>query len=591
MPKLSSVKNESSSEEKNFEQHDSLISVTAESSINFLADDYEGNLIEVMHNFFIKEEQGDPIPFDRSQKIVLFVQALGATAGVYAWPPAAEFAKGKPEWIALSIMITNPLSSVLFLTKATADFLNATIQDFTAPKQIANIISLPSAKELLNKYGKITAGSVICAIPFGILTYFYPLPGCNSKACLSVIVFHSWLSNTIMHALSWGFIMTPAFWYYRLPTLPFTSLYKKLRNYFLSDSEREYLSDIKELESIYNKYRIILSSKVISATENNVSFAWDAVKRHQYELSNSVLKEKTFVEFIRLGSMNESIGYQRSLLFSAKFFGAIFTMIGILGWILSPFYLASSTFGFGLWETLAFGILPAYTTIVLSTFFGQHIWEQIYTYFTSYNGLMSKLPVEAKYFPIPFTILTLCNCYISAFAYANGKQYIESTEFNLEIWQKSQPILANIAIPALILLSFIPLQDLNKAMLRGVNATVGESNNEKVKAMRLLSASTLFSGYLQKMDGKKMMKSLAQYSIADRKIILGMNASEFEVDYDTFHKKYQTIEQKKRFLTGKNHSYASGGNRNLMYRASSSNDNDNVQNRDSHYNENSLKRS
>ncbi|STX49515.1 Uncharacterised protein [Legionella hackeliae] len=94
---------------------------------------------KALYDHFIKETNGDPIPFGRGSKIGLFLELLGGTGGVYAWPPAWEYAKQKAPWQAYSFAIANPISNALFLIKATDDLIDTIQAEANVPKEIAGL--------------------------------------------------------------------------------------------------------------------------------------------------------------------------------------------------------------------------------------------------------------------------------------------------------------------------------------------------------------------------------------------------------------------------------------------------------------------
>ena len=90
--------------------------------------------------------------------------------------------------------------------------------------------------------------------------------------CVAVTVAHSGSANIILHGISWGLILTPQFWYYRIPYLPFEkafALYKRSR---LTPEER-HLSEIQQqrIKIVYKKYKNSLSQFLITASEKIVN--------------------------------------------------------------------------------------------------------------------------------------------------------------------------------------------------------------------------------------------------------------------------------------------------------------------------------
>src|SRR3990167_3012582 len=157
--------------------------------------DEQSNALEALFQYYIQESTGDPIPFSKHVFIPLSLELLGGSAGIYSWPPATKYAQDTTPWIKYSLIITNPLSNVLFLLKATDDFFNTLAIEFTIPHPLKAILTRTHKTELRRKYLKILVGSAICAIPFGVTTYLFPLPHCETTACLSAIIVHSWISN------------------------------------------------------------------------------------------------------------------------------------------------------------------------------------------------------------------------------------------------------------------------------------------------------------------------------------------------------------------------------------------------------------
>ncbi len=484
--------------------------------------------LDLLFSYYIEESYGNPIPFGPLEKFSLAIQIFGATAGVYAWPPAAKYSEHEEAWVRISMVAANPLSSVLFLAKATADFFTWLIQELTIPIDIKLVMLESSKKKLAAKFIKIIIGSAVCAIPFGILTYFFPLPGCLSKVCLGIIVTHSYLSNLIMHALSWRFILQPELWYYRLPILPFEKLYESLKWLRHSQSERARSSKRASIEAIYNKYRVILSKSIILAAERCVE---DYIKDNQ---SCGYFMHNSFESFMKVNK-DSKLPLRNCIMPFIKILGSLFMITAVLGWVVSPFYLASSVLKFGTTYSIAFGILPAYTTMVLASFFGSYFFSKMYSYFTSWTNChwSSKLPLEGRLFPIPFILLTVVNMYVSAFAFANGVEYIENSNFDNRIWQIISPILVRVAIPALIILSFLPLQDLISAVIRGCVINFGADSNKK-EACRLLSKATAFSERACQIKGPDLMNALNKYSPEQRvSFFQGISEDEFQRDVAT----------------------------------------------------------
>lgn len=511
------------------------------------------NVVEALFSHYFPESNGDSMPFGTSQKVAFLIQILGATAGIYAWPPAAQFSQGQPDWISWSIQITNPGSSVLFLMNATADLLNEIDREITRSSRLPGILVPPNKAYLIEKYSKMAVGSAICAIPFGILTYFFPLPGCTSNACLGVIVAHSWLSNLIMHALAWGFILSPDYWYYRIPIMPIEKLFSAIYNTRLTNEQQVALQRNNEIQAIFSKYHSKISAKIAAATTSRVEYYLDNFL-DKTTVDLSIFKADSLIEYIENSASHTirleqvTVDETREALITRgtpapsntrtltviKFAGGLFIMVGITGWIVSPFYLGQKVLKLDPAGTVAFGILPAYSTVVLSSFFGSLIMPRIYLYMSDLhklnaNSWKNKLSYEARMYPVVFTGLVLLNVYISAFAYANGIEYIDSTNFNNKIWTDTKPVLKGIAIPALVLLSFVPLLDLINTGIRNYVCYSKSVDPAKREACRLLCKSTLFGGRISQLDGKKMMNNINSYTVNQRKL-LDINEEELSRD-------------------------------------------------------------
>ena len=488
-----------------------------------VSSDSEANALEGLYKYYIKESSCDPIPFDRAQKTVLFLQVVGATAGIYLWPPAREYAKGKAPWLGESVVVTNPLSGVLFLTKATGDFLYTIIRDFTRPQQLKSYMEPVDRSAIVAKYTKLAVGSAVCAIPFGILTYLFPIPSCDSSACIWSITVHSWVINVILHALSWGFIFTEKYWYYRLPSLPFEKLYRYYRHAKMSETERVEFSEQARLNEIFRKYKSIVAGSILNASQRHV-------QKHTQQPAYLNHEINTFEDFIK--SENDSV-IERSclhhpyILNAWGLFGGLFIVVGLTGWVTSAFYLASHVFHWNVAATIAFGILPAYTTIVLGHFFGSHIMTNIYRYFTTFESCNSKIPVEAKMYPLIYTLMTVMNVFIGVFAFGVGVEFI-NTNLSNAMWDDLRHALIKVAVPALIILSFFPLQDLVHALISGTVSFFGKPTNNK-KACRLLLKSTEFSERVEQMKGSSLLTSLGMFSSKSRKD-MGITENEFQDD-------------------------------------------------------------
>ncbi len=185
--------------------------------------------LDILYDHFIKELNGDPIPFGKTEKLHIVCEIVGASAGIYSIEPSWEYGQNQAPWFRYSLTIANPLSNVLFLMKATDDMLNIISMEMMVPPELSTVLKPMDKTSLAVKQIKLILGSLVCSVPFAITTYLFPFPNCVSPTCLGTTVTHSLLTNMILHAISWNFILTPELWYYRLPFIPLEKLYNCFR--------------------------------------------------------------------------------------------------------------------------------------------------------------------------------------------------------------------------------------------------------------------------------------------------------------------------------------------------------------------------
>lgn len=511
--------------------------------------------LDRLFSHYIKEKEGDPIALSSRDAMALFLELLGGSGGIYSWPPAMAYAKNMAPWLVYSFAITNPLSNVLFLIKAT-DGLFDTIQlETNIPPSLGDLIDEKASTGLVQKYTKMSMGSLICVIPFGISVYLFPLPGCVETWCTSLTVTHSVVSNTILHAVSWGLILAPEYWYYRLPVLPFEKLSSLIKNKCFSASEQlEMLALSRQREAIYQRYKDALSCALKSATDKMVG----DYLRHAAS-SADVLRAiqndgMTFIQFVELGrsapirhaqpvSSWHSVARQTSTFLSdtgVGILGAGVMVVGCIGWIANPYYVALDRLNLDLPEAITIGSLPAYSTAVLCAFYGAAVFKQIFNYMTTCNSIRDKFPFEAQLYPKIFALFLVVNLYVSFFAYATGLQLI-ATVFEDKMWDDYRPTLENISMPTLQLLSFIPLVELFCIVVRKSVSKFGALDNDDTLAARLLYKMSPISYYLQQMKGDALMKSLLQFTPAQRST-LSLDNSQFEKDIGELNKIQKQID-------------------------------------------------
>lgn len=484
------------------------------------------NPLDRVYQHYIEENNGNPIPFGKTQGIKLVTELIGASAGIYAWPPAWAYGKDKTPFVKYSIVVTNPISNVLFLIKATDDMLTDILFELYAPEELKNILNRQSKKMLAYKYTKLSLGSIACALPFAAATYLFPLPGCNTTACIAAISTHSLIANTILHAISWSFILSGEMWYYRILFLPFEKIYSILKQAIQSRRTKLRISHENHKRSIHDKYKRML----IGAFEECIN---NCVERHMRgERDTVVLDGNThngsFIEFVRQyrfahalvdGNADDDHSCIRDfftsihkfmLTYGASILGGTFIVIGALGWEANPFYILGQE-GLNLWQSILAGILPSYSTGVLCAFYGSGIGRQIYQFLTSWEGgITPKLSIEARLFPLSFTIMLVLNLYISFFAYGVAQQLIR-TVFANEMWDEYRPWISYIATPAMQILSFIPLLLLSNSVIRSASSILG-SASDATSITRLLDKSGAMSRRIQQLGGAEVMLQLSRYS-------------------------------------------------------------------------------
>ncbi len=219
--------------------------------------------------------------------------------------------------------------------------------------------------------------------------------------------------------------------------------------------------------------------------------------------------------------------------------GASFMMVGCVGWIVNPFYVISNM-GLNPISTVLLGALPSYSTAVLCGFYGNATFSQIYQYLTTWEGgFRNKLPFEAKCYPKLFLGLLASNLFLSALSYGTATQLIDLIFAN-STWNFCHPFLRTISIPAMQILSFVPLLNLFNNCMRKVIAKFGAESDER-NLSRLLVKSQTFGERMQQIEGKVLMESLALYS-NEQRLKLGINSSEFTTDYGRVNKLMDELE-------------------------------------------------
>lgn len=466
--------------------------------------------------------------FNRQEAAKLALELTGGSAGVYYWPSADNYAKNKAAWLRYSLILGNTTTGVLFLINATDQFLEHEFQEWSTPTDLADILQFPDKKGLFRKELKVLLGSATCAIPFAISAYFFPLPGCRGS-CLGVAVTHSEASNTILHAISWGLILTPAFWYYRLPLLPFTWSYRKYKFSQLSEKEKQIVLLNQQIESIYQKYRDLLTefyNKAVSkifTDQVNAQIDNSPDRRKAIELIPQMKSIEGIAELAYGDTQESSEPIQphssrlwclchatHSLLLNggAKFIGSIFMIAGTIGWIGNPFYLLSEDLDRSTAESIIFGILPAYSMGVLSAFYGSIFVDRFYRFLTtSWDDPRDKLPVEVKLYPKSFLLFTLINAYLSFFSYATAEALIDKI-FGSAMWDAFRPHLQNNAYPAMQLLSFMALQDLFVLYARKMAASFGSDDNKILAQLQI--QSSCIPQRIQQVKGDVLMSRLRE---------------------------------------------------------------------------------
>ncbi|KTD43662.1 Uncharacterised protein [Legionella quateirensis] len=510
------------------------------------APDLTQSSLSELYDYFIKEHSGNPIPFNMASKLGLFLEVLGGTGGIYAWPPSWAYAQSKnlAPWLAYSFAISNPLSNVLFLMNATDGLFDYVQAELQPPKEIKDLIELPTTKQLASKYTKMVLGSVVCAIPFGIAVYLFPLPDCTQAPCIDITVAHSIITNTILHAVSWNLILSDEYWYFRLPIIPFEKLFSSLANCRNTSAQNEFLKLSKEQELIFSKYRATIASTFAARAQELVQdhiMKKGSSSQGLRAIQNNDMNLIKFVELARTNNpvlpKTQSPSFFRTLLTKANnvltsgpvgFLGASVLVTGCIGWIANSYYIGAMA-GLDITANIFAGTLPAYSTGVLCAFYGTFIGKQIYDYLTTWNGIRDKFSLEAQLYPKTFALFLLANLYISTFAYASGYELI-NTVFSDPIWDGIRPALLDISIPTLQVLSFLPLTSLFNVVIKKAVAKFGSLENDDTLAARLLLKMDAIKFYLHHMKGDALINDLANLS-PEQQELLGVDSTEFEEDY------------------------------------------------------------
>ncbi len=481
------------------------------------APDGQVDVLEQLFDFYIKERQGDPIAFKTGDLGLLFLELLGASAGVYNWPPAEKFSKNMATWLKYSFVVSNPASNIFFLLKALSDFFNSLLTETTLPPALASILNKPSNRTLIIKYLTIFTGSGICGIPFGIMTKLFPPPGCTSQLCIGFTVAHSILANAVLHALSFSLLLTAKFWYYRLPLLPFEKLYRWYRS--TPQTKRAAM-----IEDIYTKYRsLIAGSLMASATQLVKNYRLARANPSMQRLTSLDALSETGNRFI-LDSFQEMVRATQAdvpPLTSNRWWrlpltlnvvetgGSALMMLACIGFITNPLYIANqekSSIGYAL------ASVPTYAMAVLCAFFGKIVFRQIYDFLTLWTeSFLDKLPVEATLYPALYIPLMLFNAFIAVFSFATNLELID-TIFADPTWDGIRPFLKGNSIAMIVLLSFIPMGDLIAHVIRAFSSRLGKPEEDTTQAVRLLVKSAAMAARVNQLDGPQLISTLLNYS-------------------------------------------------------------------------------
>jgi|GEM_PF-6149538 len=507
---------------------------------SFAAYDDDSNPIERYYNYFMKESDGDPIPFGKKEAGILGLESLGASAGIYYWPSAWAYSKDKAPALAYWLTLSNPVTGVIFLAKATDDFFELMSAELSAPQELSNISELPSRKALIIKYAVIFIGALLCAAPFGISTYLFPPSGCEPDACLSTIVSHSSAANIILHAVSWAYMLN--FWYYRIPFLPFEYAYQAYKNKKLTPAQKKIQDWEQQKAAIYQKYKNLVTQFFATQFDYIVNDHIEAKttlpKAHSIQGSSNpgddpidaATQASASVETLAENARNAQEDKSPDIVPAASpscawqvvtaahhlmkkggasILGAVTMTFGCIGWVANPIWLGLDE-GLSWTESIFAGFLPAYSMGVLAAFYGSICWSQVYDFLTSsWDNLRNKLPFEARLFPKTFTFFLLLNAALSLFSYATAEQLI-ITIFDAEAWDELRPHLENNGIVQMDILCIISLLNLFNTLIRRCVAKFGAASPDQAAA-RFLAKSEALRTHLQYIKGEALMAGLAKY--------------------------------------------------------------------------------
>lgn len=521
--------------EQNFDSQDLLSSAVKDRYVRISED-----ALDEFFNYYLKELYDDPIPFGSTEKLHLAIEILGSSSGIYSYPPAWEFAKNKALWLRYCFAITNPISNVLFLMKATDDMLSTITLEVSIPPSLLGTLQRTSNNDLCIKYTKLLLGSIVCSVPFAVTTYLFPLPNCDDDACLGVTVGHSLITNMILHAISWSVILMPDLWYYRIPFLPFEKLFDYIRNTCRTEDEKRIVAFEEDKKIIFEKYQTILCTLFKQGVEEAVDLSIEQPNSEASKIAMEAIggKNASLITFIELAHKRKAKEQPSNLsrcspchLFllnkGIPASGAFFMLLGCAGWVTSPIYLSSKEGLNNTWSAVV-GSIPAYSTAVLCAFYGSVVFKQIYQYLTSWpSHLKNKFTFETRCHPATFTMLVGLNLFLSWFAYATGQQLINTT-FSDSYWDSFRSVLQQIEQPALQLLSFVPLLDLANTVMRRYQAKFGDPTIGR-EVSRLLVKAELIPKRFKQIPGPKLMADLNQRS-PDMLKKMGIDPIKFKAD-------------------------------------------------------------
>lgn len=490
---------------------------------------------QVLRYYYGDTASNRPI-FNRSDLIKVILEILASTAGIYYWPSADTYAKALSTGLRENFVLGNTTTGVLFLMNATHTFLDGVEREIKgAPPELRDILKSSTCRELAIRYMKMLSGSLLCAIPFGITAYLFPLPGCISVGCLAGSFIHATIANTILHAISWRLILD--IWYYRLPILPFEKLYSCYQLSKLPQSEKQVVLREQGREKVYSRYRTKVGDFCRSAVEEIIIEHLNNGRQCKFETKDfqSLVGLASQIMRIRQGvaSSNTYVSTLDKAIFKSTFLlGAVFMIAGCIGWVVNPSYVLYDKIGVG---GAVLGGLSGWSMAALCIFYGQAFIPRGYRFLTNFlSEPLNSIPIEGRLHPISYTLFTLIASYLSIFSFATAEALVD-TIFKSGMWDWARGFLKGCGYGAIPLLSFLSLIDLYCLWTRKITAQWGNEENKKIARLLLQPVGE----ELATMEGGCLITQLKEIAKEMQQIVVGSKFARDTAQLDSIEYKIE----------------------------------------------------